>query len=330
MCFKRIQNRLLTLTFFFLSLLLYSQDTLTTFVNPFIGTGGHGHTFPGAVLPFGMVQLSPDTRIDGSWDGCGGYHYSDSVIYGFSHTHLSGTGISDWGDILLMPMSAKPSFDKKEYSSKFTHSREKAGAGFYEVYLEDEKIKAELTTTLRTGIHRYTFPTANEIAIVLDLLHRDKLLSSRIKVLDSCTVIGCRISEAWVKEQHCYFAIRFSQPIKKINYSKGHKELSKADSTADQSIFYFQSNGKPLMVKVGISSVSSKGALNNLEKEAAHWDFEKYKKEANDAWNKQLNKIVIVEKDKDRASTFYTALYHCCIHPSLNMDYDNQYRGRDN
>src|SRR5687767_7495000 len=147
-----------------------AQKKLSDLVNPFIGTGGHGHTFPGAVRPFGMVQLSPDTRLDGSWDGCSGYHYSDDTIFGFSHTHLSGTGVSDWGDILLMPVVGAPTADPKIYSSKFSHTTEKARAGFYEVMLEDDKIKAELTTTPRVGIHRYTFAGTQDFNMVVDLL----------------------------------------------------------------------------------------------------------------------------------------------------------------
>ncbi|MCW3077008.1 MAG: alpha-mannosidase [Bacteroidetes bacterium] len=320
-----------TLFHFFLPVNLSAQ--LSQHVNPFIGTGGHGHTFPGAVLPFGMVQLSPDTRIDGSWDGCSGYHYSDNTIYGFSHTHLSGTGVSDWGDVMLMPMTTKPSVDNKKYSSKFSHDKEKATAGFYEVFLKDEKINVELTVTARAGIHRYTFPENSKGNVVLDLLHRDKLLNGDIKQTDSVTITGHRISEAWAREQHCYFAIKFSKPLKKIIYYQNKKETphdSLKNKKADAAIFQFNTENKPLMVKVAISGVSIEGALNNLNKEAEHWDFEKYKKEAESAWNQQLQKITISESNKDKLSTFYTALYHCCIHPSLNMDADNKYRGRDN
>jgi predicted alpha-1,2-mannosidase len=291
-----------------------------------IGTGGTGHTFPGAVLPFGMVQLSPDTRIDGSWDGCSGYHYSDSKIFGFSHTHLSGTGCSDWGDVMLMPMSEKPSLDKTIYSSSFLHSKEKASAGFYEVFLDDENVKVELTATLRTGIHRYTFPKNKEGNIILDLLHRDKLLSGNIKITDSVTVTGFRISEAWAKEQHCYFAIKFSQPIFKNELKK-----SKNGNESEGAIFSFKQNANSqLIVKVAISGVSEEGALNNLNSEAIHWDFEKYKSDAQEAWNKQLSKIQVSNEDTEKQKIFYTALYHCCIHPSLNMDADRKYRGRDN
>ena len=160
------------ITFISLFLISYSfflkaQADYAKYVDPFIGTGGHGHTFPGATVPFGMVQLSPDTRIDGSWDGCGGYHFSDSIIYGFSHTHLSGTGVSDYGDVLLMPMAGEPSVDNKVYSSKFEHKGETASAGYYSVKLNDNQIFVELTSTARVGMHQYTFPETGNASVVL-------------------------------------------------------------------------------------------------------------------------------------------------------------------
>ncbi len=327
--------------FFFLSIVLllysvafYSQNNPTQYVNPFIGTGGHGHTFPGAVLPFGMVQLSPDTRIDGSWDGCSGYHYSDSVIYGFTHTHLSGTGCSDWGDILLMPTTGTPAFNSKQYASKYSHKNEKASAGFYEVTLKNGKIKVELTVTPRVGIHRYTFPGMQQGNVLVDLTHRDKTLRYDLKMVDSLTLVGYRISEAWAKEQHVYFAIQFSKRIKSLLWATGNELVLKpSTSTGKIEGVYAQFNtkdGLPVIAKVGISFVSVDGAMNNLKAEAPHWNFEKYKKEAEITWNKQLRKIDITETNKDNLATFYTALYHCCIHPSLNMDADKSYRGRDN
>ncbi len=325
---------------FFLSVLLVlvqlktnSQTNYTQYVNPFIGTGGHGHTFPGATLPFGMVQLSPDTRIDGSWDGCGGYHYSDSIIYGFSHTHLSGTGVSDYGDVLIMPMLGTPSMNNKIYASKFSHLKEKASAGFYEVVLEDDKIKAELTTTLRTGIHRYTFPKGEKATIILDLLHRDKTLLSDVKIIDSVTVSGTRVSEAWAREQHVYFVIKFSKSFKRIEYALNKKLFSSLEinQKAEGACLEFDiKDEKPLIVKVAISGVGVNGALLNMNTEASHWDFEKYKKDAEQIWNKELSKIEVQSTDKDKLAIFYTALYHCMIHPSTNMDVDNSYRGRDN
>ncbi|MGZ4037832.1 MAG: GH92 family glycosyl hydrolase, partial [Bacteroidia bacterium] len=312
-----------------------AQKNYAEIVNPFIGTGGHGHTFPGAVLPFGMVQLSPDTRIDGSWDGCGGYHYSDSIIYGFSHTHLSGTGVSDGGDILLAPMMGEPSIDHKIYSSKFSHLKEKASAGFYEVMLDDDHIKAELTATLRTGIHRYTFPKTSKANIILDLLHRDKTLACNVKVVDSVTVHCFRVSEAWAREQQVYAVIKFSKAFKKMEYVHNKKFKPALDEklreTAQGACFQFDvSDEKPLIVKVAISAVGTEGAVQNMTLEALDWDFEKYKSNAEAAWNKELSKIEIKSDDKDKTTVFYTALYHCMIHPSLYMDVDGKYRGMDN
>jgi predicted alpha-1,2-mannosidase len=327
-------NRNILFLLIVLNSFLHGQEAPLHFVNPFIGTGGHGHTFPGAVLPFGMVQLSPDTRIDGSWDGCGGYHYSDSIIYGFSHTHLSGTGVSDWGDVMLMPLSSNPSFDKTKYSSRFSHSTEKASAGYYEVVLADEEVKAELTTTLRTGIHRYTFPKNKQSSVILDLLHRDKLVKGSMKMIDSCTVIGYRVSEAWAKEQHCYFAIKFSRAIKRSSFERNGKSVETADTTiknaGEKGLFYFPASTETLIVKVALSPVSMKGALNNLNTEAPHWDFDQYKKQAQQTWEKQLKKVSVKSTNTEQLTNFYTALYHCFIHPSLNMDCDNRYRGRDN
>ena len=184
------------------------------YVNPFIGTGGHGHTFPGATVPHGMVQLSPDTRIDGSWDGCSGYHYSDSVIYGFSHTHLNGTGVSDYGDIMLMPTMGEPSLDKKEYSSTFSHDNETASAGYYSVLLDDDAIKAAFTATPRVGLHQYTFSKKGQANIVLDLNHRDHLLMGEVRIIDSKTIEVLRQSEAWARNQYVYARIEFSKPMK--------------------------------------------------------------------------------------------------------------------
>ncbi|MBC8047541.1 MAG: glycoside hydrolase family 92 protein, partial [Fimbriimonadaceae bacterium] len=183
----------------------------TQSVNPFIGTGGHGHTYPGATMPYGMVQLSPDTRLSG-WDGCSGYHYSDSTIYGFSHTHLSGTGVPDYCDILLMPTTGKPQLinmmsnnPKTGYASKFSHAKENATPGYYSVFLNDDKIQVELTSTERVGMHKYQFPKTDKANIILDLTHRDKLLdSSYIKIISSTKIEGLRRSSAWAADQRLY------------------------------------------------------------------------------------------------------------------------------
>ena len=303
---------------------LIAQPDYVQYVDPMIGTGGHGHTFPGATVPFGMVQLSPDTRVDGSWDGCSGYHYSDSIIYGFSHTHLNGTGCSDYGDIMIMPMMGQPTYDNKIYSSKFSHHNEKVSAGYYSVKLDDDNIDVELTATTRVGFHKYTFNKNDEASIILDLLHRDKLLEGSIKIVDNSTVEGIRRSEAWVTNQVVYYRISFSKPFenKKIN-SENKNDLNAGFS-------FKVKKGESVFVKVSLSTVSVEGAKKNMEAELPGWDFEKIKKDAELLWNKELSKIEITSDDKDKLKTFYTALYHTMIQPNVNMDVDGMYRGRDN
>ncbi|HMU11106.1 MAG TPA: GH92 family glycosyl hydrolase [Ferruginibacter sp.] len=318
--------------FFLLSLPnhhLLAQKNYTQYVDPLIGTGGHGHTYPGAVLPHGMVQLSPDTRLEG-WDGCSGYHYSDNYIYGFTHTHLSGTGCSDYGDILLMPMNGDPSPDNKVYGSKFSHSNEKAVAGFYSVKLDDDNILAELTTTTRVGFHKYSFTSAGNANIILDLKHRDEVLESSIKILNDHSIAGLRRSKAWADNQYVYFVIEFSSPFTKYGtwendvLSKGTKDVSGKNLKA-----FFQFDGKTVMAKVAISGVSIEGAQKNLQAELPGWDFEKIKTDATKQWDRELSKIDVAGSDKKQLRTFYTALYHTMVVPNINMDVDGQYRGRD-
>jgi predicted alpha-1,2-mannosidase len=304
-----------------------AQQNLAKLVNPFVRTGGHVHTFPGAVVPFGMVQLGPDTRVDGSWDGCSGYHYSDSVIYGFSHTHLSGTGISDWGDMMLMPvMGSQIQFSPKEYSSKFSHQKENASAGYYRVHLDDENIDVELTTTTRVGFHRYTFHQKGEAQVILDLLHRDKLLDGSIHIVNQSgnrVIEGYRRSKAWVPNQQVYFRMEFSKPFKQ------HAIVSN-DSMQTQGGFVFDVNKEEqLLVKVSISSVDVDGARKNMEAELQHWNFDKVNADAEALWNKELNTIQVKGGTPKQQTIFYTALYHCFIHPSIASDVDGRYLGRD-
>ncbi len=325
-------NFIYLLCFLALSTCSFAQATLSQWINPMIGTGGHGHTFPGPVWPFGMVQLSPDTRTDGSWDGCSGYHYSDSLIYGFSHTHLSGTGCSDWGDVMLMPVTGTVSFNPNQYASKFTHSTEGAKAGYYACELLKYKTKVELTVTPRVGIHRYTYPVQNQLnGVLLDLNHRDALLDGHLRMKDSVTVVGYRRSQAWAKDQLVFFCIRFSKPIVKMQYNPKTvvKDPTASDSRIQQAVFYVGKSPDPLVIKVGISAVSMDGAELNLDKEAQHWNFNTYKNQSDAAWNQILNKVRIEESDTNKKTIFYTSLYHSFIHPSLYMDADGQYRGRD-
>src|SRR6476661_8241655 len=209
-----IRCRLFIVVFILFATNAKSQKNYALLVNPFIGTGGHGHTYPGASMPFGMMQLSPDTRLEG-WDGCSGYHYSDSIIYGFSHTHLSGTGIADYCDILLMPFTGEVKWKNKEYASPFSHKNEKAHAGYYEVLLDKNNIKAALTTSTRSGMHEYSFPNnALEGNILLDLQHRDQVLESSLEILNDYELRGMRRSSSWATNQSVFFYIKFEKPFK--------------------------------------------------------------------------------------------------------------------
>lgn len=315
----------LTFNIFLFPLFLSAQQlNYSDHVDPMIGTGGHGHTFPGATVPFGMVQLSPDTRVDGSWDGCSGYHYNDSIIYGFSHTHLSGTGCSDYGDIMIMPMMGQASFDNKIYSSKFSHKNEKASVGYYAVKLDDDTIDVELTATTRVGFHKYTFNKDGEASVVLDLLHRDKLLEGFIKVIDNSTVEGTRRSEAWAKNQVVFYRISFSKPF-------DTKQVISGDNYDLNANFNFKvKKGESILVKVAISPVSTEGAKKNMDAELPGWDFENTKAAAKTLWNNELRKIEITSNSLDKLKIFYTALYHTMIQPNVAMDVDGMYRGRDN
>lgn len=254
----------LLLTFLFSSIHIDAQTKYAQYVNPFIGTGGAGHTFPGAVVPFGMVQLSPDTRVDGSWEGCGGYYNPDTVIYGFTHTHLSGTGCSDYGDVLIMPVINSNNF--KTYSSKYSHLKEKASAGYYQVKLESN-IDVKLTATQRVGIHQYTFPKMDTASIVIDLLHRDKTLNCSFTIVDSVTVIGSRVSEAWANEQYIYFIMKFNKPIisKKLNIQMLSKGPAEKEKTVGACLQFDNKDNSPLLIKVCISQTSTDGAKLNLE-----------------------------------------------------------------
>ncbi len=306
----------------------FAQD-FAKHVNPFIGTGGHGHTFPGATVPYGMVQLSPDTRIDGSWDGCSGYHYSDNLIYGFSHTHLNGTGVSDYGDIMLMPTMGEPSFDNKVYSSTFSHANEKASAGFYSVKLDKHNIDVRLTASTRVGFHEYTFNEAGLANIILDLNHRDKLLEGRIRLIDDKTIEVLRRSEAWARDQYVYARIEFNVSIKQV-LAKKSPESSNYDIERDAIIFSKQvKKGEKILVKVSLSPTSYEGAKLNSS-EIKHWDFDKAHKAAIALWNKELSKIEVTSNDKDKLAIFYTALYHTMMQPNIAQDLDGKYRGRDN
>ncbi|NOQ73154.1 MAG: glycoside hydrolase family 92 protein [Crocinitomix sp.] len=304
------------------------EKALHEYVNPFIGTGGHGHTYPGVSAPFGMMQLSPDSRLDG-WDGCGGYHYSDSIIYGFSHTHLSGTGVSDYGDLLIMPFTGDISWENGSedpntgYASYFSHANEKANAGSYSVFLEDDKINVELTTSLRCGMHQYTFPKWETKKVIIDLEHRDMLLDSDLILLNDSTLIGKRISKAWATEQHLYFTVQFSEAAQKSAFRKNE------DGKPSKLILEFGHVNPVLTVKVGISAVDMNGAKNNLKTEMPGWDLATYRKECQTLWDTELHKIEAHTNSDFIKTTFYTALYHSYLNPNTFSDVDGRYRGMD-
>ena len=255
--FATIRLWSLILFTFHCSLFTASAQTIdhTKWVNPFIGTGGHGHTFPGATMPFGMVQISPDTRTD-NWDGSSGYHYSDDTIYGFSHTHLSGTGIPDYCDILFMPTVGEPQFFAKEgdksvngYASKFSHANEKAEPGYYSVKLDDDGILAEMTATQRVGVHRYTFPSTAEANIILDLGWRDKVIDAGLTARGK-RIEGFRRSSSWAKDQVIYFVAEFSQPFNVAKFDGTALGMGMGDSAqvtyeeTRHAAFRFSTHGK--------------------------------------------------------------------------------------
>ncbi|NOT36659.1 MAG: glycoside hydrolase family 92 protein [Saprospiraceae bacterium] len=295
------------------------------YVNPFIGTDGHGHTFPGPCYPFGMVQLSPDTRLEG-WDGCSGYHYSDSLIYGFSHTHLSGTGVGDYCDILIMPGSKKLTkldLESSYFPSRFQKRNESASPGLYQVFLDDPKIKVKLTTTLRTGLHEYSFNDSTFSWVVIDLKHRDKILHAGFDEKNRIQISGHRTSSSWAKEQNVFFSLKFSQNVSQYIYSN--------DSLRLFCIFKNLPSNK-LSIQCAISSVDIQGAKNNLNAEWMNFRFESTYKNCLYQWNKMLSRIQIKDTNtylKKLKTIFYTSLYHTLIHPSLYQDADQRYRGMD-
>jgi len=324
------------------TLTIHAQKDYTKYVNPFIGTGGHGHTFPGATVPFGFVQLSPDTRVD-NWDGSSGYHYSDDIIFGFSHTHLSGTGIADYADISFSPyvsrddlVDAKPEDTKNGYASKFSHENEKAEAGYYSVLLEDENILAEMAATKRVGLHRYTFPKETDNAkILLDLNWRDEVLASSLKIVDDRRIEGYRRSKSWAKDQIVYFVAEFSKPFSyhRIRDFDNQVAIEKGGTLTSTNIKinlnFKVSENEQILLKVALSPVSIEGARKNLEVELNHWDFEKVRSDAKRDWNKELSKIEVSGGTEAEMTNFYTSLYHTMIAPNIYQDVDGNYRGLD-
>ena len=311
----------------------------TDSVNVFIGTGGHGHTFPGATLPHGMVQLSPDTRLLG-WDACSGYYYDDTSIMGFSHTHLSGTGIGDYGDILFMPVvGEKPliagTAEKPDegYRSRFSHEQESARPGYYQVLLQDDSINVELTATLRAGLHRYSYPKASDARLIVDMeptIHGHQHPVTQIRVVNDSTIAGMKYTVGWAKRHYVYFYAVFSSPFDYKLYSGTEYQSDSTSVTVNTAKAVIRFKNLPVdgrvLAKVGISSVDEEGARLNVEAEIPNWNFEGVMKEANTAWNEALGKIDIETSDNDSRTVFYTSLYHAFIQPSLASDVDGRYR----
>ena len=316
-----------------------SQD-YTDFVNPFIGTGGHGHTYPGAVVPNGMIQPSPDTRIY-QWDACSGYYYNDSTINGFSHTHLSGTGCGDYGDVLLMPTVGKQDYQamgsksqQMAYASAFSHQNEMAQPGYYSVVLDRYNVKAELTATKRAAIHRYTFPQSDESGFILDLdysLQRQKNEEMELEVISDTEICGRKKTVYWAFDQYINFYAKFSKPFTytMVTDSMVLDEGGPLLPTAKVLLHFNTKAGEEVYVKVGISAVDIDGARKNVEAEIPEWDFNGVRKAARASWNDYLAKIDIDTDDKDQKTMFYTALYHTGVQPNLFTDVDGRYLGMD-
>ena len=314
--------------FCFFATAFSQQKDLARYVNPFIGTGGTGHTFPGATVPFGLVQLSPETGTVG-WDYCAGYRYEDSVILGFSHTHLSGTGAMDLADVLLLPFTGPAG----KYSSRFSHKEEAASPGYYRVRLQDFKVDVALTATAHAGMHRYSYPADSDRKLLIDLKHGlanneqqlDKhVLRSEISMQDKQTLMGYRVTSGWGGERHVYFAIQLSEPA--LDFIPLHDSSEKRNKRV---VLSFGASGKPLYIKLGLSTVSAANALENLSAEIPGWDFGEVKQQSRRIWNQRFNSIDAEGSDYQK-TIFYTALYHSLIAPNNIADKNGQYRGADN
>ena len=308
--------------------LLAKTQQLIKYVNPFIGTGGHGHTYPGATVPFGMVQLSPDNGTQG-WDWCSGYNYSDSMIAGFSHTHLSGTGIGDWCDISVMPANGLVSDTIALYREKFSHTNEKASPGYYAVTLNNG-ITAAFTTTERCGLHQYNFPKGNMPIIRFNLgfaINWDTPTETFIQRVNDSTIMGFRYSKGWANVQRVYFAARTSVPFNKL-YLSDEKDTVNGVSLIGRGVkaqlVFADLKGEPLLMKVALSSTNMRKALMALD-EIKDWKFDAVKKQAENKWEKELQKIRITSGDEQAKKIFYSALYHTCLAPVLYSDADGEY-----
>ncbi|WP_019207833.1 GH92 family glycosyl hydrolase [Phocaeicola abscessus] len=314
----------------------FSQN-LTKYVNPFIGTDFTGHTYPGATTPFGMVQVGPDNGTDG-WKFCSGYHTDSKSIMGFSHTHLSGTGVSEMGDILFMPVIGDVELkvgDKSEsYKSSFSNDSEIASPGYYKVFLQDYDITAEMTATLRAAMHRYTYPEHTKAGVVIDLEHGigDKTTESYLRVIDSQTIVGMRRSSGFIRDHRYYFCARFSKPFSKVVSLEDEILSNEKYILGKNTKFLLQfstTDKEAVIIKVGLSTAHEKGAIKNLDKEIPGWIFEEVKLEAENTWNSYLGRIEIESFNESQKISFYTSLYHTLLMPNLISDLDGSYSGWD-
>lgn len=332
---KRLVNLLVA---FILSVNCISAQNLTRWVNPFIGTGAvqsslSGNNYPGATVPFGMVQLSPDTREAPDWAQASGYDYNDSIIYGFSHTRLSGTGASDFIDILLFPTIS----DKRK--STFTHQHEQARPGYYQVLLKDEKIQAELTASVHVGVHRYTCSDGDQLKLWLDLDHsankgswNRRIIQSQLRMVSPTVVEGYRIITGWAKLRKIYFHLEFSQPVLSNQLYDGNRMYENTpviNGTELRGLFCFDKKwNKELICKVALSPVSIENARLNMATEVPGWDFEYIARAAETSWEKELKKIIIQGTDLQK-KIFYTALYHTMVQPNTMSDVNGEYMASD-
>jgi predicted alpha-1,2-mannosidase len=349
-----------------LNLMAQKSENYLQYVNPLIGTQKMGHTFPGATLPFGAVQLSPDTdeqphNIGGKYNKeaykyCAGYNYDDGTIVGFSHTHFSGTGHSDLGDFLIMPTVGELQLElgtkadpKSGFRSAFSHANEIAEPNYYKVLLDDDNITAEMTTTTRVGFHQYTFPESDNSHIILDLMHGiynydDKNVWTFVRVENDHTIVGYRQTNGWARTRTVYFAMEFSKPFKNYGFKNYEKQDYKGfwrkfdqtknfpEAAGKQVRAYFDfatAKNEKIQVKFALSPVSTEGAKNNLRTETPDWNFEKVKTDGQNLWNKELGKIAVTADNKDDLVNFYTAMYHTFLSPTVYMDADGKYKGLD-
>jgi predicted alpha-1,2-mannosidase len=328
--------KLITITGLCLSAKVNAQHSNLKYVDPYIGTGGHGHTFMGASVPYGAVQVGPN-NINKGWDWCSGYHYSDSLCIGFSQTHLSGTGIGDLGDVLIMPYTGKiktqiGSPQQPGYSSLYKHENEQVSPQYYSVKLRSG-VRAELTATERVGLHRYTFPKNEEAHIIINLKdgNADQATDTYLKKIDDYTFIGYRFSQGWAPNQQLWFAVVSSVPINQFDLfdDDAPQAGNELEGKSVKGVLSFDHAPANVMLKVGISPVSAEKALANIKAETPGWNFNEVVKQAAQKWDKELSKIQIQGSDLSAKRTFYTALYHTMIDPALFNDHDGEYRGTD-